>query len=118
MKCKKGYSFQEVALIFILLSLFATIAVASYNWLYEDTESRVLNLKADEIERSIRSLANTELVAPNTISLENIISELSEPDIIITEKPNGVEIVYSNSKVCLILGDEVNEKGLITNGSC
>ena len=53
-----------------------------------------------------------------TVSLENIISELSEPDIIITEKPNGIEIVYSDSKVCLILGDEVNEKGLITDGSC
>jgi len=117
-KCKKGYSFQEVALILILLSLFATIAVASYNWIYDDTETKVLNLKADEIERSIRSLANIELVAPNTVSIENIITELSEPDILITEKPNGIEIVFNESKVCLVLGDEVNEKGLITDGSC
>lgn len=115
---KKGFSFQEVAIALVAASLFSGIAIVSYKWLYNDTEQKSLILKATEFEKTVRSLANSNLVAPNSINLSDIINELSDNNFQIEEKNEGVEIVLNNKKVCVVLGDSVNKKGEIYNESC
>jgi len=118
MKYKKGFSFQEIAIILVAASLFAGVALGSYKWIYDDAEIKVLKLKADEIERSIRSLANIDLISPNSIELSELLEEFSEEGFIILEKENGIEISYNDKKVCLVLSDEINKKGSIYSEAC
>jgi len=118
MNKNKGFSFQEIAITFIVAAIVASIAVASYKWLYTDTEEKALLLKATQFEQSARSISNIEVVAPDSVNLDNLISELVNNNYQIVEKNGNYEISYNNKFACVILGDEVNEKGSVTLGSC
>ena len=114
----KGFSFQEVAITLMVAGLIATIAVASYRWLYTDTEEKSLLLKATQFEQSARSLSNIDILPPNLVDLDSLIDEMVNNNYQIVEKNVNYEISYNNKYACVILGDEINEKGSVTLGIC
>ena len=118
MNKNKGFSFQEVAITLMVAGLIATIAVASYRWLYTDTEEKSLLLKATQFEQSARSLSNIDILPPNLVDLDSLIDEMVNNNYQIVEKNGNYEISYNNKYACVILGDEINEKGSVTLGIC
>jgi hypothetical protein len=118
MNKNKGFSFQEIAITFIVAAIIASIAVVSYRWLYTDTEEKALLLKATQFEQSARSISNIEVVAPNSVNLDSLISELVNNNYQIIEKNGKYEISYNGNYACVTLGAEVNEKGGVVLGVC
>ena len=118
MNKNKGFSFQEIAITFIVAAIIASIAVVSYRWLYTDTEEKALLLKATQFEQSARSISNIEIVAPNSVNLDSLISELVNNNYEIIEKNGKYEISYNGNYACVTLGTEINEKGGVVLGIC
>jgi len=114
-----AYTFFEVIVTVVLAGILSLLAVSVFNWAYADASDRVVKLDANTFERNVRSLANIELRAVNNNDAATVIEEMTkDPELSILPSGMGFNVTRGDTTYCVILGDEVNEKGSISPFSC
>jgi type II secretory pathway pseudopilin PulG len=116
---RRAYTFIEVGVAIVLAGIIATIAVQSYAWIYADTAAKIVRLDAQEFERSVRALANSELRAPSGDDASTVAEQMAvEKDLTITGSGNGYTVTRNGASACVVLGEGLNTEGTVTEGSC
>jgi type II secretory pathway pseudopilin PulG len=115
----QAFTFFEVIVAVVLAGILSLLAVSVFNWAFSDASERLVKLDANTFERNVRSLANIELRAVNNSDAATVIEEMTKDrDLSIVPSGAGFNITRATETYCVVLGDEVNEKGTINPGSC
>lgn len=115
----RAFSFFEVIVTVILAGILALVAVSIYNWAFTDSSDRLVKLDAYTFERNVRSLANIELRTVTNTDAATVIDEMtSDQELTIIPSGSGFNVTRGESTYCVVLGNEVNEKGTISAGAC
>lgn len=116
---RRAFSFFEVIVTVILAGVLALVAVSIYNWAFADSSDRLVKLDAYTFERNVRALANIELRAVDNTDAATVIEEMTtDQELTIVPSGTGFNITRGNTTYCVVLGDEINEKGSVTDGAC
>jgi prepilin-type N-terminal cleavage/methylation domain-containing protein len=117
---RRAFTFFEVIVTLLLAAVLALIAVPVYNWAFSESSDRLAKVDALTFERNVRALANTELRAPSNSDIVTVIDSMTGSDdaLSITVAGEGFDVTRDGRTFCVVLGDEANEKGTITAGSC
>ena len=115
----QAFTFFEVIVTVVLAGILSLLAVGVYNWAYSDSSEKIVKLDAMTFERNVRSLANIELRASNNSDVVTVIDEMTNDTALSILPSNlGFNISRGDTVYCVILGDEVNEKGIVSLGPC
>lgn len=117
---RRGFTFTELIAAMLIAGFLALVAVQMFGWLVDDTKTKIVRLDANEFERNVRSLANTELRSPTaadaTIVAEQMTADEEGLDIDLTG--SGYELTRTGQKACVVIGTGVNTPGTVTDGPC
>jgi hypothetical protein len=116
----RAFTFFEVITTMILAAIIALIAAVSFDWVVLDTKAKIVRMDANEFERAVRSVANTELRSPTTADATVVAQQMTEEEteLTISDTGNGYQLSRNGETACVTLGEGINTRGTVTDGPC